>query len=113
MAIIVCHSRASRALARSFLVLVADVITIGVAATAMVVFMPAASHLCGRQGLIQVNILELFRFSEKPGWLTGGKAFLPQAAEQLATAGLVVNAGIMVSTPNRRHDAFGLVIGAE
>jgi hypothetical protein len=65
MAVIVCHSRASRALARSFLVLTADVIVSGAAADSTDVFMPISSHRCGRQGLMQVKVLKFFRFQEK------------------------------------------------
>jgi hypothetical protein len=65
MAVIVCHSRASRALARSFLVLTADVVAIGVAADSTDVFMPTSSHRCGHHDLIQVKVLKFFRFQEK------------------------------------------------
>jgi hypothetical protein len=66
MFVIVCHSRASRALARSFLVLTADEIVVGATTGSADLFMPPSSHRSGRQGLIQVKVLQCFRFQEKP-----------------------------------------------
>jgi hypothetical protein len=65
MVVIVCHSRASRALARLFFILTAGVIAIGATADSTDVFMPTSSHCCGRQGLMQVKDLKFFRFQEK------------------------------------------------
>ena len=76
MAVMVCHSRASRALAKSFFVLTADVVAIGAAADSTNVFIPTSSHRCGRHGLMQVKVLKFFQGPRKVRMIDLGQNIL-------------------------------------